>query len=115
EAALGVDEEVAARDDRLALGETGEDLHALAGPESEAHRARLEAAALLGHEHVLRQAGVHDRLPRDDERLERLRVEDDGAVHAGPQAQLTVLELNARAQRAGVGAHRRVGEGYLPR
>lgn len=75
---------------------------------------RLEAAARLRDEQILRVASVDDRLGRNREHRPARHVEVHGPEHAGPQITAPVGDLHTHAHGAGLGAHRGVKELHAP-
>ena len=88
--------------------DAAQDLDAVLGARADLHQPRLEVAALLGDEEVLRLAGVDDRLRRDHQAGGGRQVQRDVAVHAGAQARSVaveaVLELEPHASACGCSA-----------
>ena len=66
--ALGVEEELAAGDDEVAVGETGENLHrSVVARKTESNQARVEPALAEGDHDDLARAAVDHGLARDDD------------------------------------------------
>jgi hypothetical protein len=75
QAALGVQQEHARRNDHFALLEAFQDLDPFGQTHTELNRPRLEASLTGSDEHVLRSAGFDDGIPRHRQSVARRRLQ----------------------------------------
>ena len=97
-AALGVEQEHARGHDPLAFLEPAADFHAIRQLHAVA-RARLESVA-GGDEHVLLEAGVHDRVARHGDHDLSRRFEGGRSIQAWSELPPGLAAENGRATRA---------------